>query len=437
MNLLKIWIVCLFLLTMSFPSILISRMDVETSVQKYSIQYAFPNLVFQNPVDLQASPDSTNRLFVVEQAGIIKTFINDPVILESSEFLNIESRVISGGERGLLGLAFHPDFGTNGFFYVYYTVIPDGNSRISRFSVDNANPQVADSASEQVLLTIKQPYENHNGGGLAFGPDGFLYISLGDGGGPSGDIENNGQNLKTLLGSILRLDVDNPTNGQMYGLPADNPYNKNTNGYREEIYAYGFRNPWRISFDPVTGTLWTGDVGQDLREEVDIVEPGKNYGWSLMEGSQCSEPGCIQEGFELPIHDYGRDKGGVVTGGYVYRGPGLPSLVGQYIYGDFISGRIWSLIIHNKTVNNTELLETSLSISSFGTDVNNELYILDYTGAIYKFTPEVNVSLMPTTAMTAQAGSGFISGFYEFSVFILVLTILRYHKRSKSLKLEW
>mgnify|MGYP001262301701 CR=1 FL=1 len=250
---------------------------------QYELEIAFPNLTFARPVDLQHAGDGSDRIFIVEQAGVIRVFANTSSVATADTFLNIQNRVNdSGNEEGLLGLAFHPNFATNGYFYVNYTASNPRRTVVARYRV-SANPNRADANSEFVLLTVNQPYENHNGGQLAFGPDGYLYIGMGDGG-SGGDPQNNGQDRRGLLGDMLRIDVDNPAGGLNYGIPPDNPFVGNTSGYREEIYAYGFRNPWRFSFDFVTGWLWVGDVGQGSREEVDIVEKGLNYGWRIMEG---------------------------------------------------------------------------------------------------------------------------------------------------------
>lgn len=361
-----------------------------TAVAQQQAEVAFPALTFTNPVDLQDPRDGTNRLFVVEQAGIIKVFTNSPATTLSRTFLDIRSRIRSGGEMGLLGLAFHPNFQTNGLFFVNYTSQSDSlRTNIARFRVSATNPDSADPSSEVVLLTITQPFTNHNGGQLSFGPDGYLYIALGDGG-SAGDPLNNAQNLRSLLGKILRIDVNNPSSGRNYGIPADNPFFGNPQGYREEIYAYGLRNPWRFSFDAPTGRLWAGDVGQGAREEINTIEKGKNYGWRVMEGSLCYNPpsGCNTTGLELPVWEYGRSLGISITGGFVYRGSRNPELIGSYIYGDYGSGRIWSLRYDGATATNVQLAQVSFQISSFGVDANNELYICGYnTGSIYRFHP--------------------------------------------------
>ena len=313
------------------------------SPSAYSVTAAFPNLTFNQPDGIFSDPTNSNRLFVIEQAGVIRVFNNTQNATGSSVFLDISSRVLYGGEQGLLGLAFHPNYSQNGYFYVDYVADNPRRTIIARYTVSD-DENVADQNSEQIILEISQPFSNHKGGQLAFGPDGYLYIGMGDGG-SAGDPMGNGQSLTTLLGKILRIDVNTPSEGRSYGIPNDNPYFGNTLGYREEIYAYGFRNPWRFSFDSATGALWVGDVGQNTLEEIDIVEKGKNYGWNIMEGTLCFDPAvdCNQTGLTLPVWNYTRDQGTTIIGGYVYHGSALPSLDGAYVYGDFGSGRIWAL----------------------------------------------------------------------------------------------
>lgn len=354
---------------------------------------AFPNLSFNRPLSLQHAGDNTDRLFVVEQSGVISVFPNDPEVKEVDIFLNIQDRVTdASNEEGLLGLAFHPDYETNGYFYVNYTASNPDRSVISRFSVKESDASSADAASETVLLTYNQPYGNHNGGHLSFGPDGFLYIAVGDGG-SAGDPENNGQDRTTLLGSILRIDIDSQENGNEYEIPNGNPFVGNAEGYREEIFAYGLRNPWRFSFDADTNELWAGDVGQNAIEEIDIIENGLNYGWNIMEGASCypADLDCDREGLESPVFTYGHSQGDrSITGGYVYRGNDIPELTGLYIYADFVSGRIWALDRSNPdNPENTELHDTDLNISSFGVDSNNELYLTAFDGKIYRFGEDI------------------------------------------------
>lgn len=356
------------------------------------LEEAYPYLSFSSPVEFQYAGDNSNRIFVVEQKGIIKVFPNDHEINSAKIFLNIEDSILSGGELGLLGLAFHPDFENNGYFYINYTKDNPRRTIVSRIKVSNTNPDSADISSELILLQQNQPFRNHNGGKLAFGPDGYLYIGFGDGG-DGGDPQNNGQNLKTFLGKILRINVDSTQDSLNYSIPQDNPFKGNTEGYKEEIYAYGFRNPWKFSFDSQTGTLWCGDVGQNNWEEIDTVKNGGNYGWRLMEGNHCYNPSnCNSEGLELPVWEYSHQSGNCsVTGGYVYRGQEIPSLFGlsgKYIYGDYCSGIIWMLRIsgtNQDSVINEYLFESPSSILSFGVDENDELYICCANGKIYKF----------------------------------------------------
>ncbi len=358
---------------------------------QFQLERAFPNLRFSRPLDLQAAPSDDRRLFVLEQAGIIRVFENAPAAQSSSVFLDIRDRVDDSGiEMGLLGLAFHPNYRQNGYFFVNYTAGNPLRTVVSRFQVSGSDSNKADPNSELVLLTFNQPYGNHNGGQLAFGPDGYLYIATGDGG-SGGDPHGNSQNRKTLLGNILRIDVNRSAAGLNYAIPADNPFVGNNQGFREEIYAYGLRNPWRFSFDPVTGWLWCADVGQNRLEEIDLIKKGGNYGWNIMEGSECFQTNdCDRTGLELPIWEYDHSLGRSVTGGYVYRGRRVPELVGAYIYGDFVSGRIWALRYDGQNEpQNQLLLDTNLNISSFGIDARQELYICAFDGYIYRFKPTV------------------------------------------------
>ena len=354
---------------------------------KLTVQEAFPSLTFTRPVDFQHAGDNSDRVFVVEQRGVISVFQNNPGANQKSDFLAIESKVDdSGNEEGLLGLAFHPDYQNNGYFYVNYTAENPNRTVISRFSVSSSDPNKADPASELVLLEYDQPYSNHNGGQVSFGPDGYLYIAAGDGG-SGGDPKENGQNKKTLLGSILRIDVNQPSSAGNYSIPADNPFANNTEGFREEIYAYGFRNPWRFSFDSANGQLWVGDVGQNKYEEIDIVKKGGNYGWNTMEGLHCFKPAdCDMMGLELPVWEYDHTKGDIsITGGFVYHGTAVKELEGLYIYADYVSGKIWSLDLSDPSNPiNTELLNADFPISSFGVDKNQELYICGFDDKIYK-----------------------------------------------------
>jgi glucose/arabinose dehydrogenase len=340
---------------------------------------------FREPVWVTSAGDGSGALYVVEQAGIVR-------VLKPGEkgpgriFLDIRDRVSSGGEMGLLGLAFHPEYPKKTLIYVNYTHRERGiTTRISEFKVKGGLGE-ADPGSERILLEFSQPYPNHNGGEVIFGPDGYLYIGTGDGG-SANDPHNNGQNTNTFLGKILRVDVNRKEEGREYGIPRDNPFAGQW-GKKGEIYAYGLRNPWRFSFDRATGRLFVGDVGQNNREEIDVVEKGKNYGWRIMEGTLCTpgiNPNCDPRGLEPPILDYGRDDGISVTGGYVYRGKSEPALCGVYIYGDFGSTRIWGLRYDGRAVTgHRQILRAQFPISSFGEDDWGEVYVVDYGGSIYR-----------------------------------------------------
>jgi glucose/arabinose dehydrogenase len=339
---------------------------------------------FTKPTFVTHAGDGSGRLFVSEQVGRI-LIVQDGQV-NPTLFLDIVSLVGSGAsEQGLLSVAFHPDYGNNGFFFVDYTD-KQGDTVIARYQVSD-NPDVANPDSARTLLTIGQPYANHNGGQLAFGPDGYLYVGMGDGG-SANDPENNAQSLDTLLGKILRLDVDQ---GDPYGVPQSNPF-VNQNEARPEIWSYGWRNPWRFSFDGATGDMYIGDVGQNQYEEIDF-EPagaagGLNYGWRLMEGLHCFNPSdCDPASLDvvLPIAEYDHSQGCSVTGGYVYRGARFPELTGIYFYGDFCSGLIWGLRpAADRGWSQAQLLQSDLSISSFGQDEGGELYVIDHRGGVFQ-----------------------------------------------------
>ena len=363
----------------------------KTTKAQLKIEPAFPNLSFEQPVDIQYPDDGTNRLFVVAQPGKIYVFENGSTVTSAKVFLDLTDRVLFGGEQGLLSLAFHPDYKNNSYFYVDYTVDNPRRTVISRFQVSASDPDMADKSSEHILLEVEQPYSNHNGGQIAFGPnDGYLYISFGDGG-SGGDPQNNAQNLRSLLGKILRIDVNNKTANLNYAIPPDNPFVANLAGFRDEIYAYGLRNVWRFSFDKETDKLWAADVGQNAWEEIDFIEKGKNYGWHIMESFHCYNPssGCDTTGLTLPIWEYGHNQQGgySITGGFVYRGKNAQEIYGKYVYGDYVSGNIWTLEYDGGNVSNTLLFPTNYNISTFAVDQENDLYFADYSsGKIYKFT---------------------------------------------------
>lgn len=329
------------------------------------------------PTSITYAPDGSGRLFVTLQAGTVVILNGNPA---PATFLDISSLVLCCGERGLLGLAFHPNYAVNGIFFVYYSDV-NGNSTVARYHV-SANPDVANPASAQVILNVQQPpYPNHKGGQLRFGPDGYLYIGLGDGG-SGGDPGNRAQDLTTLLGKILRINVDGQST---YSIPANNPFVANPS-VRPEIWAYGLRNPWRFSFDRLTGDLLIADVGQDKWEEVDVQPAsstgGENYGWRLMEGKYCYNPAvnCNPGGLVMPVFEYNHAAGCAIIGGYAYRGSNIPALAGSYLYGDFCSGQIWGATQTGGVWQSTQLLASPYSITTFGEDQNGELYFADFSG---------------------------------------------------------
>ncbi|MCO6452276.1 MAG: PQQ-dependent sugar dehydrogenase [Caldilineales bacterium] len=337
---------------------------------------------FTQPVAVANAGDV--RLFVVEQAGRVR-IVKSGVVLPTP-FLDISGRVSCCSERGLLGIAFPPGFAAKQYFYVNYTNLA-GATVVSRFQVKSGSPNLADPASEEVILTIAQPYENHNGGDLAFGPnDGYLYIGTGDGGW-RGDPQNHGQRTNTLLGKMLRIDVES---GQTpYAIPASNPFTQ-TAGYRGEIWATGLRNPWRFSFDRSNGDLYIADVGQNRYEEVNFQAGsstgGENYGWRLMEASHCYNPeACDPAGLTLPVAEYDHGQGCAVTGGVVYRGGSFPAMQGLYLYGDYCSGRIWGLTRVGDAWQNQQLARAPFLISAFGEDAQGEVYVAGLNnGVIYR-----------------------------------------------------
>ncbi|HEY8258985.1 MAG TPA: PQQ-dependent sugar dehydrogenase [Gemmatimonadales bacterium] len=342
------------------------------------------------PLYLTAPPGDAERLFIVEQGGTIRIVKNGSLLPDP--FLDISNLISSGGERGLLGLAFDPDYATNGRFAVHYTDLA-GNTRVSTFLRSAANPDLADPASEQLVIAAEQPFPNHNGGQLLFGPDGYLYLGLGDGG-SGGDPQGRGQDLTDLLGSILRLDVRTAT---PYTIPADNPYAGRTD-VRPEIWSYGLRNPWRFSFDRATGDLYIGDVGQNAWEEVDISPAsdgaGKalNFGWNIMEGKHCYPGGsCDQAGLTLPVLEYDHGQGCSITGGYVYRGAAIPAIQGQYFYGDYCGGWVRSIRVEGGAVVESfqwPALSPGGAITSFGEDAAGELYVTSAGGLVFRIAPK-------------------------------------------------
>ncbi|MBX7043617.1 MAG: PQQ-dependent sugar dehydrogenase [Ignavibacteria bacterium] len=363
--------------------------------QPFEFVNAFPNVSFSSPLYVTHANDGSNRVFVVEKTGLIKVLPNDSNTTDSRVFLDLTNKILNGSERGLLGLAFHPNYSANGYFYVDYTRAGDGATIVSRFSRSTNDPNKADSLSELILLTISQPYSNHNGGIVFFGLDGYLHIGMGDGG-SGGDPGNRAQNVDELLGKVLRINVDSASGGNNYSIPATNPFAQG--GGRPEIFTIGMRNPWRISVDATTGLIWCADVGQDAWEEVDLLEVGKNYGWRCYEGNATyNTSGCGPvANYTFPVKVY-QNIGSEcsVTGGYVYRGQRRPELTGQYIYADYCSRKVWRLKYEGGTVTGDSLIATApSSVYSFGTDQNNELYLCASNNIVYRFNRSdlVNVS---------------------------------------------
>ena len=349
---------------------------------------AFPGVTFRSPVEAVAAPGQPGRVYVVEQ-GIggrarIQTLADGDA--EATTFLDIDSRVLQSGEQGLLGLAFHPDYEANGRFFVHYSASGPRRGVVAEYARREGSPLEADPSSERVVLEVPQPFSNHNGGKIAFGPDGYLYVSLGDGG-SGNDPQNNAQNLGNLLGTILRLDIDDAPAGAAYGVPADNPF-VGVAGARDEIYAYGLRNVWKFSFDAETGALWAGDVGQNRWEEIDLVEAGANYGWRPVEGPDCTglQPGCDPADYAAPVFFYPHNASGgfSITGGFVYRGSRLPTLAGRYLYGDFVSDRLWELDIESTTASASLITSSVPSIASINPDWDGEPLVVSYQGSIFR-----------------------------------------------------
>jgi glucose/arabinose dehydrogenase len=351
------------------------------------LEQVFAKLRFRMPIFLTAAPDGSDRLWVVEQVGRIRSFENRADVPAHTLVVDISDRVQAGGEEGLLGLAFHPDVKNNRQVFLHYTHKPGRKTTISRFKLDEKLEKI-DPASEEVIFTLEQPYSNHNGGMIAFGPDQMLYITLGDGG-AANDPLNSGQRLDTLLGKVLRIDVDHKDQGLGYAIPKDNPF-VGRDGAKGEIWALGLRNAWRFSFDRQTGELWAGDVGQNTWEEIDVITKGGNYGWRVREGAHPFNPRKGEKPADMidPIVEHPRSDAQSITGGYVYRGKAIPALVGAYVYGDYVTGNIWALRREEgKPARPEKLAQMYGGLSSFGEDKNGELYAVALAGYVYKIVP--------------------------------------------------
>ncbi|MFT3912963.1 MAG: PQQ-dependent sugar dehydrogenase [Anaeromyxobacteraceae bacterium] len=382
----------------------------------------FPNLQFSSPIAMLQAPGDTSRWFVVEQGGTVQTFASADATAVKTTFVDVTGRVTAGGELGLLAMAFHPAWPATKEVFLYYTAPAAGakplRSVLSRFTTVGGGTAALDPASEQIVLEVAQPFENHNGGNIAFGADGFLYFGLGDGG-SGGDPGNRSQNLNLLLGKFIRIDVAGT--GAGYEIPADNPHagnakcglGVNATAPCPEIWAFGFRNPWRWSFDRETGQLWVGDVGQNAYEEVDVVEKGKNYGWRLREGahcynpsSGCPTPGTVANGAVIvdPVTEYDHSLGSAITGGYVYRGTAIPSLTGAYVFADYGSGRVWRHDPGAPGLQRADVLDTGINVSSFAEGPDHELYLVNLGGTLHKLVPSGAPATDPVPTSLAATG---------------------------------
>ena len=370
------------------------------AAQTTALEPAFPGLSFAEPIELTHPGDGSGRLYVAEKAGRVVSFEGVRTTATATVALDIRPLVESRSEWGLLGIAFHPAFARTGYLYVHYSGRPDGRTVLARYTRSAANPAVFDPASALVVLEVAQPFENHKGGKLAFGPDGFLYLSLGDGGG-AGDPGDRAQNRTTLLGKLLRIDVDQPAQGLAYGIPPDNPFRGNASGFREEIYALGLRNMFKFSFDRATGALWGADVGQDRWEEVNLVTNGGNYGWRVREGAHCFRPltGCATVGLTDPVYEYAHpaapDAARSVTGGVVYRGARNPDLVGAYLFADYLVGDVWALSgspVSGSPLARRTVARAGFAVIGFGEDAAGEVYVLMQDGRVLRFVAPPSTS---------------------------------------------
>lgn len=408
------------------PSLGTVTLPTPGSGSSFEAYPAFPSLTgLSQPVYATGMPGA-NRIVVIEKPGRIKAFTNDPGVTSATTIFDFTATVEDGGEQGLLGIAFDPDFTTNRYVYVYYSALSPRRSIVSRFTWSATTDRI-DAGTELAIIQIEQPASltNHKAGTIAFGPDGYLYIALGDGGG-GGDPERSGQDLSDLLGNLLRIDVSASTAAERYRIPADNPFvNDGDANTRGEIWAWGLRNPFRFSFDRQNGALWLGDVGQNAWEEIDVIERGGNYGWCEWEGNHLYDGSCSslpQSSFEFPVHEYGRDQGNSVTGGVVYRGSQLPALVGRYVYGDYGSGRVWAISWNGSSVTGNVELDTADGPVAFGEDNDAEILIVSLnTNSIFRLRDtsggSTGATLLSETGIFANLDTLTpASGFIEYDI---------------------
>ena len=373
------------LLLVAAPSEVQAQSDIAEFEQVYG------NIEFDFPLGIRFPDDGTNRVYIVEWTGVVKVLENRPDVEDAGIFLDISERFGTPPSGELLAIEFHPDYAENGYFFVKYMLQDPAREVLARFSRSVDDPFVADLDSEVILLELETPgnTQNHYAGDLAFGLDGYLYMPTGDGG-TYLDADGNAQDLTVLLGKVLRLDVDNPSGGLNYGIPPDNPYVGNEQGWREEIFAHGMRNPWRLTIDRATGDVWVGNVGEVTWEEVEHVTAGGNYGWPIMEGPECAPfgpPDCDQTGLTPPVWAYTHEVGNSITGGYVYRGAEIPVLQGKYVFADFAAYQVWYIDPENPSSVKL-LLPEQYNVTTFGEDLEGELYFNRFLGGkIYKITP--------------------------------------------------
>lgn len=397
---------------------------------QYSLVPAFPNIgTFSNPTEMINAGDGTNRLFLVQEFDYVYVFNNNPQVSTKKVYLDLRSKVADYVQTGILGLAFHPNYKVNRYVYVHYVYWNTGRtgfiSRISRFTASASNPDTALSSSELIMIDKPVEYPGHYGGKIAFGKDGYLYISFGDAGTGSagGDLA---QNMASLRGKMLRIDVNIPSGGLNYSIPVSNPFVGNTQGIKEEIYASGFRNMWKFSYDSITNVMWGADVGEHRFEEIDLIQKGKNYGWNKMEGFHCYNwpdttlCDTAGKGFSPPVFEYPHSQGLSVIGGYVYRGTKFPELYGSYIYGDYVTGTIWGLAYPSLV--NKVILDSNFFITTFGTDENKEIYTVSKTGTIFKFYK----------APKSLNLSAIIEGFYNNNMNKMVRDTVKVYLRNSS-----